>query len=348
MKPLDAFPTTRYLGSKRKLLPALKAVFETLEFFVAADPFCGSGAVSYLLKSLNCQVLASDAMQWNTCCTSALLDNDTTAFLPTLNNALAQLPVASAPEGFIEKQFDGLFFLRSENRFLDQFRSVCGRWPGPLKNSAFFALFQAALAKRPYNLFHRANLYMRQQEVKRSFGNKTTWDTPFEVLIRRYAEELQLARFASPKKITVQQQTAEEADFSTADLVYLDPPYVSANGSSVDYQDYYHFLEGISLEDDARWEERLLHRYRHKPLADRGTSPWSKADKITGAFKNIIKKCEHAHIVISYRCDGIPGIDELAEMLKKSGKRVRIEDCGQYVYALSKNTKSREVIIVGS
>jgi hypothetical protein len=39
---------------------------------------------------------------------------------------------------------------------------------------AYSALCQACLAKRPYNLFHRANLYMRTQDVERSFGNKTT------------------------------------------------------------------------------------------------------------------------------------------------------------------------------
>jgi len=45
---------------------------------------------------------------------------------------------------------------------------------------AYFALFQACIIKRPYNLFHRKNLYVRMAKVKRSFGNKKTWDSSFE------------------------------------------------------------------------------------------------------------------------------------------------------------------------
>ena len=33
---------------------------------------------------------------------------------------------------------------------------------------AYFALFQSCIIKRPYNLFHRKNLYVRTKEMKRS------------------------------------------------------------------------------------------------------------------------------------------------------------------------------------
>ncbi len=50
-----------------------------------------------------------------------------------------------------------------------------------IKKAMFlWALFQSCISKRPYNLFHRKNLYVRTADVKRNFGNKTTWDKPFE------------------------------------------------------------------------------------------------------------------------------------------------------------------------
>ena len=50
-KPLwEAFPQTRYLGSKRKLLTLLSQVFKNLEFETALDPFSGTASVAYLLK----------------------------------------------------------------------------------------------------------------------------------------------------------------------------------------------------------------------------------------------------------------------------------------------------------
>lgn len=339
-------PSTRYLGSKRKLLPALSAVFSKLEFEVAADPFCGSGAVSYLLKTLGKEVFAADALLCNTIGTRALLCNAPLQLETRLQEAFEKMKASTEPPGFIETHFEKIFFTTEENRFIDRFVQQIQPWRPELKDAARFALFQAALAKRPYNLFHRANLYMRTQKVKRSFGNKATWDTPFETHILRNAKELQTARFDSGKKMTVVQQRVEDAAFLHADLVYLDPPYVSRKGMGVDYLDYYHLLEGIGLEDNAAWEKKLLTRYKHKPLLGRGQNPWCDATTILDSFSAVFDKCTHAKMVISYRSDGVPSIEELIALLKHHGRNVAVVDCGRYVYALSKNKKSKEIILV--
>jgi adenine-specific DNA-methyltransferase len=343
----ELLPSTRYLGSKRKLLAALEGVFSDISFERVWDPFCGSGSVSYLLKCMGKEVHASDVLQWNATCTGALLSSPDAGFMPALETVLRQIPNEGTSPGFIENTFDGLFFTRDENRFIDQYIAAVSGWPADRKRAAYHVLFQAALAKRPYNLFHRANLYMRQRRVKRSFGNKTTWDTPFAVLLRRYATELTRAWFAAERSVHAQQMDVDEVDFSGADLVYLDPPYMPQKGMGVDYLDYYHLLEGISLEDNDLWQQRILHRYRHMPLIGRGESPWCRATEVSAAFRRVIRKCGNAAVVISYRSDGIPAVDELVAMLTDCGKQVTIVDLGKYTYALSRNTKSREVILVG-
>lgn len=40
---------------------------------------------------------------------------------------------------------------------------------------------------------------------------------------------------------------------SKFDLVYIDTPYISEKGSTVDYYGFYHFLEGLLIYDN--WEK---------------------------------------------------------------------------------------------
>ncbi len=344
-RPFDRFPATRYLGSKRKLLPALAVVFSELEFERALDPFSGTGAVAYLLKCLGKRVTACDALEANAVAARALVVNPGARLGPGIDALLRDLPEPGAAEGFVERTFDGVFFEVDENRFIDQILPRASALPGFRRDLALWALFQACLAKRPYNLFHRANLAMRRRDVARSFGNKVTWDTPFPELMRRFAAEADAAVFDSGAPHVALVGDALEIDPGGAELVYLDPPYVSSRGAGVDYLDYYHFLEGLCRPE--AWGARVLRKYRHLPLAGRGESPWCDPARISGAFETAIARFGAAQLVVSYRSDGIPAIDDIARWMRKAGKRVEITDVGKYTYALSRNRASREVILKG-
>jgi adenine-specific DNA-methyltransferase len=343
--PCDGFPSTRYLGSKRKLLPALADAFSKLEFASALDPFSGTGAVAYLLKRLGKRVTACDALEANAVAARALVVNPAERLGGSIDALVRDLPEPGAAPGFVERTFDGVFFERDENRFVDQYLPRALALEGFRRDLALWALFQACLAKRPYNLFHRANLAMRRRDVARSFGNKATWDTPFAKLVRRFAAEADAAVFDAGAGHDAFAADALEVDPAGADLVYLDPPYVSARGAAVDYLDYYHFLEGLCRPE--AWEARIVRKYRHLPLAGRGESPWSDPARIGAAFEAAIARFGGAQLVVSYRSDGIPAIDEIACWMRRAGKRVEIVDLGKYTYALSRNRASREVILVG-
>ena len=186
---------------------------------------------------------------------------------------------------------------------------------------------------------------MRERQVKRSFGNKTTWDRPFEGLINRCAKETDAAVFPSGRPCHALQSDVLDLDPTGYDLVYLDPPYVSKKGAVVDYLDYYHFLEGLAAPET--WPDRILHKYKHKPVFGRGQSPWCDPERIASVFEQTIDRFSASALVISYRSDGIPSIDELALFLERAGKRPEIVDAGKYTYALSRNTRSHEVVLVG-
>lgn len=70
------FPTTRFQGSKRKVLPWLYEVFSQLEFESALDLFGGSATVSYLLKQMGKRVVCNDLLHWNYLTALALIEND--------------------------------------------------------------------------------------------------------------------------------------------------------------------------------------------------------------------------------------------------------------------------------
>jgi adenine-specific DNA-methyltransferase len=341
----ELFPQTRFLGSKRKLLILLDDAFSRIEFETALDPFAGTGAVAYLLKTLGIRVTASDYLESNATISRALVANSTVRLSKSILEELVVEPDDNADPGFIEQTFEGIFFKTLENRFIDAALNRIGKLDGPMRDLALYCLFQSCLAKRPYNLFHRANLSMRNRDVSRSFGNKTTWETPFEVLLRRNAKEANAAIIDTGQPCKALCADVFEIDPSGYDVVYLDPPYVSAKGSGVDYLDYYHFLEGLANPHD--WQKRILHKYKHKPLEGRGESPFGKPATIKDAFEKTVRRFSGSTLVISYRSDGIPSIEELAEILVKAGKQVEIIDSGKYTYALSRNKRSREVVLMG-
>jgi adenine-specific DNA methylase len=338
------FPKTRYLGSKRKLLQSLFEVFSAIEFDTALDPFSGTGAASYLLKSMNKSVTLCDSMAFNTVCGRVLVENDIPLFKDVASRVLQEAKKSDLCDGMVEKTFDGLFFFKDENRFIDRCLYTIQSLEGLERDAALYLLGQACLIKRPYNLFHRANLNMRSRDVVRSFGNKTTWDKPFAEHMMWFAEEADCAIFKGNEQCRAYRSDVFTIAPEGFDLVYLDPPYVSARGAHVDYADYYHFLEG--LVDPLSWASRILHQYKHKPIDDKGKSPFSDPLRIAEAFEAVISQFSRSTMVISYRSDGIPSIEDIVRYLTKAGKTACVLDAGKYTYALSTNRTSREAFIV--
>jgi DNA adenine methylase/adenine-specific DNA-methyltransferase len=245
---------------------------------------------------------------------------------------------------FIQKNFHNIYYTDEENYWLDQTITNIHRLSHPYKFAlAFFALCQACLVKRPYNLFHRKNLYLRQARVKRSFGNKTTWDRPFEAWFRAFVEEANRAVFDNGQPNQALNLEALEVP-GHYDLVYIDTPYISSRGTAVDYLDFYHFLEGLALYD--RWAEHIDRNSKHRRFKRRRTA-WTDKKEIYSAFDRLFQRYRDSIIVLSYRSDGIPSEAELVALLKQYKRRVQVEHFGQYKYALSTNAEVKEMLLIG-
>ena len=342
IKPYN-LPTTRYQGSKAKIVEWIWDNIKEIEFESALDAFGGTGIVGYFLKIKGKQVFYNDILNSNYYIGTALIENDAIRLSENDIEFLLQPHRDTDYPTFIQDTFADIYYTNEENRWLDMvIRNIENLDDFYKRTLAYYALFQSCIIKRPYNLFHRKNLYMRTSNVKRSFGNKTTWDTPFEEHFLNFVNEANRCVFSNGKENSALNLDVFdiEGDF---DLVYIDTPYISKAGVGVDYLDFYHFLEGIV--NYPKWKDMIDYRSKHKRIKH-NKPVWCDKNKIYTAFNNLFKKFQDAVIVVSYRSDGIPPITDLKSILRQYKPVVREERYSGYKYVLS-NNNSEECLLLG-
>jgi adenine-specific DNA methylase len=349
---LKLFPTTRYQGSKRRILSWLYQIFTNLKFESVLDGFGGTASVSYLLKLMGKRVTFNDILTSNYQSGIALIENDITKLEESDINFLLQENGYEYPS-FIQNNFDDIYYYQNENEWLDRLtfniKMLSERYKGiELKNKralAYHALFQACLSKRPFNLFHRKNLYLRNASVHRSFGNKKTWEIEFPVLFKKFAEESSNKVFSNKKNNKAICGDILNLEKNNYDLIYLDPPYQRPKDSHPkDYYSLYHFLEGIVDYDN--WLSRIDFSKKHRPLFEIQSD--FKKKSLFDSIEIIVNKFSDSMIAISYGEPGIPNITEIQSILEKYKSRVIIYNT-VYSYKLNKKNgnEMREVLLLG-
>lgn len=347
------FPSTRYQGSKRRLLPWLFEILHKVEFDTVLDAFGGSASVSYLFKSMKKTVHYNDFLNSNYQTGLALIENDDVK----LNDEDIEFLLTKSDLKYptwIAETFGDIYYYPEENLWLDMMvfniRMLSILYKDDILRKkqalAFHSLFQSCLSKRPFNLFHRKNLYLREANVARTFGNKKTWDIEFPIIFRKFALEASSKVFSNGKKNKAHCKDVMQLRKKDYDLVYLDPPYQRHSEiKPKDYFSMYHFLEGMTDYDN--WPSKIDHSKKHKPLQTKTSglddlSSLDRIDKVLGNFQSSI-------IAISYGTPGIPTIDELSTLLKKYKRNITVYDT-EFSYKLNKRNGSdfREVLIIGS
>lgn len=336
------FPSTRYQGSKQKFVDWIWECIKDIPFHSALDAFGGTGSVSFRLKEEGKQVTYNDILLFNHIIGKALIENDGIYLVDAEIDVLLRKDKSITYPNFIERTFQDIYFTDEENHWLDIVSTNIRRMNNAYKQAiAYFALFQSCIIKRPYNLFHRRNLYVRLQEVERSFGNKKTWDTPFEVHFRKFVEEANNAIFDNGEQCCSINCNIFDVE-PEFDFVYIDTPYLNDSGIGVDYADFYHFLNG--LVDYENWASRIDYKSKHLRLL-RQPNVWNDSATIHQAFEQLFTQFQHSTMAISYRSNGIPTIDELVEILERLGKNVSIYQSGDIKYVLS-TKQTNEILIV--
>ena len=356
LESIKTIPTTRYQGSKRKILPWIYDCLKDVEFNTVLDAFGGSGMVSCLFKHMGKRVTFNDLFRFNYLIGQSIVENNKVLLTDSdVEYLLNSHPLSNS---FITNTFQNIYFLDDENRWLDMVISNIESLSELYSDSklrykkaiAYNALFQSCLAKRPYNLFHRKNLEMRTRDVERSFGNKATWDRPFQDHFRAFVKEINQGVFGSNTKCRVICQDVFDIKPNRYDLVYLDPPYLKKGDSneSSNYLKCYHFLEGIA--NYSEWGNLIDKDSTNKRIKKEYAPNYFNLTDAQKTFEQLIKKFRKSIIVLSYRYGGSPTIDELSKMMLKYKENLKVYD-RHYKYALNKQNGNaelnREYLLIG-
>ena len=343
---IKKFPTTRFYGSKRKLLPWIYENIKTLQFNTVLDGFGGTGSVSLLFKTMNKDVTYHDAFSFNNHVAQTVLGNK----LSVSKQAFEEFVHTNKPrDGLISRTFKGLYYKDDENRWLDGFvqKLFSSNLSAKETSLYMYTLFQACLKKRPFNIFHRTNLNLRlNKKVGRNFGNGTTWERPFTELMLQAYEELLAALWKGRGDIEILKPTCISRIRNGYDLVYLDPPYISPveGNNRDDYWRRYHFLEGIS--NYHAWEKLIDRKSSLKSMPrPRQFSVWSRKQTFREKLFDLIKNHRQSIVVLSYVSDSFPAENDIAVYFESLFHDVSIHS-REHAHALSKQ-KKRELLFIG-
>jgi len=335
------FPTTRYYGSKRRQMDWLREEFGRLEGCTALDAFGGTGAVSHLLSQLGWDVTYNDVFQFNTISARALFSSATVKLSAT--DVASFLRTVQPHPGFIHATFADLYFTDDENAWLDGFMTALAHVEPTCKDLFLHCLFQACLKKRPYNLFHRANLKLRQSQVEVQFGNRTTWEKSFaEHMLSTFEEVRQMQRGLGGNVGVTAGRSAEDIA-PGYDFVYVDPPYFKRAQATESYLTRYHFLEGLARYEE--WPHLLDGGDRLRRIQASAVNEWTDKAVVTRNITALIQRHRKAKFALSYVSGEHPSEAELYALFCDNFNRVRLSRRA-FGRALSKQ-KFFELLLIG-
>lgn len=338
------FPKTRYQGSKLKILDWVHNHLKDIPHETFLDAFSGTSCVSHIMKKDNKKVISNDIMICNYWVSCALVENQDVFLTDEDISFILNRHLSVNYKSFIFDNFKDIYYTDEENIWLDTVIQNINMMENKYKKAlALWALFQSCIIKRPYNLFHRKNLHIRTADVERSFGNKTTWDKPFNHFFQKFAKEGNEAVFSSNVCSSSNKDILmlSSETHGGIDLVYLDPPYIPEKGSITTYADFYHFLNGLCNYNN--WDTLIDYNTKNLKIKSQ-KSIWEDKNLILDGFNKIFLNFKCSHIALSYRSDGIPNIECLVNSLSKTHCDIKVNKIS-HQYALSKN-KSEEVLII--
>lgn len=333
---IKKFPTTRYMGSKSKLLGYIWDATKDLEFESVLDLFSGSGVVSYMYKTYGKKVISNDYMSMGAVMTKALIENNGTRL--SVEEAEALTIENGEIDTFVQDTFEGIYFSNEDNRFIDTVRSNLNKIENEYKRAiALEALIRACVKKRPRGIF----TYVGDRY---NDGRKDLTKT-FKEQFLEAVEHINLAVFSNGKRNKSYNQDSMELKVK-ADLVYIDPPYYTPKSDN-EYVRRYHFVEGLARD----WKGvEIQHETKTKKFKSYPT-PFSTRDGATKAFDKIFRMHKNSILVVSYSSNSFPDMDEIMVLLKKYKNNVSVIPIDyRYSFGTRENTernKVKEYIFVG-
>lgn len=313
-KPLpeqvSAYPPTRFMGSKSKLLSEIWSVASQFNVDTVVDLFSGSGIVGYMFKAQGKSVISNDYMAMSATFTKAMIENNTVT-LP-LEEAERLLVTHKESDHFVSTKFKGLYYTDEENDLIDTLRTNIAAIRDPYKHAiAMTALIRACTKKRPRGIFtYTGHRY--------DDGRKDLQKSLAEQFLEA-VEAVNSAVFDNGKVNRSKRGDAMDLRVEQADLVYIDPPYYSPLSDN-EYVRRYHFVEGLARD----WKGVEIQENTQTKKFKSYPTPFSTRKGAADAFDRLFKKFANSILIVSYSSNSLPTQDEMVAIMAKYKKHVEV------------------------
>lgn len=307
---VSAYPPTRFMGSKSKLLSEIWSVVSQFNVNTVVDLFSGSGVVGYMLKAQGKAVISNDYMAMSATFTKAMVENNSVT-LP-LGEAQNLLIAHKESDHFVADTFKGLYYSDEENDLIDTLRTNIAAMKDQYKQAiAMTALIRACTKKRPRGIFtytgHRYD--DGRQDLKKSLSQQFI----------EAVEAVNKAVFDNGKTNYSKHGDAMDLKVENADLVYIDPPYYSPLSDN-EYVRRYHFVEGLARD----WKGVEIQEHTQTKKFKSYPTPFSTRKGAADAFDKLFKKFANSILVVSYSSNSQPTQDEMVAIMAKYKEHVEV------------------------
>ena len=325
-KQVSAYPPTRFMGSKSKLLSEIWSVASQFKFDTAVDLFAGSGIVGYMFKSQGKRVISNDYMAMSATFAKAMIENNSVV-LPT-EEAEKLLIEQRASNHFVAETFQGLYYKDEENNLIDVLRTNIAAIRDPYKRAiAMTALIRACTKKRPRGIFTYTG-------ERYNDGRKDLQKTLAQQFLEA-VEAVNKAVFDNGQQNRARHGDAMELRVEQADLVYIDPPYYSPLSDN-EYVRRYHFVEGLARD----WQGVEIQQHTLTKKFKSYPTPFSTRNGAADAFDRLFKKFANSILIVSYSSNSLPTQDEMVAIMSKYKKHVAVIPV-DYKYSFGNQGKAK-------
>lgn len=306
----QAYPPTRFMGSKSKLLAHIWAVASRFEFETVVDLFSGSGIVGYMFKAQGKTVVSNDYMAMSAVFTRAMVENNSVT-LPA-EEAKELLVPRRESDHFVSETFQGLYYSDEENDLIDTLRTNIAAIADPYRQAiAMTALIRACTKKRPRGIFTYTG--ERYDDGRRDLR------TTLAQLFLEAVEAVNGAVFDNGRKNRSVHGDAMELNAGRADLIYIDPPYYSPLSDN-EYVRRYHFVEGLARG----WKGVEIQQNTKTKKFKSYPTPFSTRKGAADAFDRLFQRFADSILIVSYSSNSLPAQDEMVAIMAKYKKHVEV------------------------
>jgi len=284
----------KYIGSKRRLVPALGAIFAAVGAKSALDLFTGTTRVAQEMKRLGMRVTAVDQARYSEMFARTYIETDAGSVdAELLSDALAQLSSLPGQAGYFTETF-----------------CVKSRYFQPFNGERIDAIREAIETEHAGSSLYPILLTSLIEAADRVDSTTGVQMAYVKQWARRSYNRLELRRpelLSGPGRAIRGDACALAGSLGSVDIAYLDPPYNQHR-----YFTNYHIWETLVAWDEPDHYGVACKRVDARDESTR--SPFNSRRSMAGALRSVAAAVDCRLLVLSYNDESWVSRSELEEM----------------------------------